>query len=36
MGCENGKIVVRIDWEEDSKPYNCDKAVIDVKLSSNG
>jgi len=35
VGCENGMIYLRIDWEEFPKNYECKKCINDIKFSSD-
>ena len=36
VGCANGKIFLRIDWEEYPKCHECGKQIFDLKFSSDG
>ncbi|KAL4455920.1 hypothetical protein ABPG73_008674 [Tetrahymena malaccensis] len=35
IGCDNGQIYMRIDWEESPKSYDCKKMILDLKFSSD-
>ncbi len=35
IGCQGGKLLTRIDWEEQPRQYPLSKAVHDVKFSSD-
>lgn len=35
VGCAGGKLLSRIDWEEQPKKFHLPKAVNDVKFSPN-
>jgi len=35
IGCENGQLFLRIDWEESPRQYDCTKYIHDVKFSSD-
>lgn len=35
IGCENGKIFLRIDWEEFPKNYECGVKIHHLKFSSD-
>jgi len=35
IGCENGKLFTRIDWEESLTEYNIEKTIHDVKFSGD-
>ena len=35
VGCTNGKIFMRIDWEESPRTYDCENHIHDVKFSSD-
>lgn len=35
FGSAKGKILLRFDWEEIPKPYECSKAITDIKFSSD-
>ena len=35
IGCSNGKLFLRIDWEESPRSYLCGKTIHDVKFSTD-
>jgi microtubule-associated protein-like 5 len=35
VGCENGRIFIRIDWEESPRSFDCQKKIHDIKFSSD-
>jgi hypothetical protein len=36
IGCKNGKIFLRIDWEEYPKYYVTGNEILDIKFSQDG
>ena len=35
VGCEDGSLYIRIDWEESQNSFNTGKTIFDVKFSKN-
>ncbi|EGR29518.1 PH domain protein [Ichthyophthirius multifiliis] len=35
VGCNNGHIYMRIDWEESPRSYDCKQMIMDLKFSSD-
>lgn len=33
LGCQSGKLYIRVDWEETPRCYDCSSAIINIRLA---